>query len=157
MEHNLWLKWLKLFGFFNGAHLLAEMIGFGIFMEHNFWLRSETIVGGRQQSPSLQTNKVILTKVWDWKREKCQYFKICWYLYSLWHLRFHWPSKTQNIFLPSPRNFMFTRGGHFTLAKRKRSKKWKGEGSLDFLRFPQWKVGPWVWHIGSDVLATPLT
>ena len=46
MEHNLWLRWLKLFGFFN---------------DHNFWLRSETIVGGRQQSPSLQTK-------WYWPK-----------------------------------------------------------------------------------------
>ena len=42
---------------FHGAQPLAEMIeAFWFFlMEDNFWLRSETIVGGRQQSPSFQT------------------------------------------------------------------------------------------------------
>ena len=149
MEHNLWLRWLKLFGFFNGAQLLAEK-------RDDSW---------RSPAVAIVPNKVILTKVWDWKRGKCQYFKIGWYLYSLWHLRFRWPTKTQNIFLPSPRNFMFTRGGHFTLAKRKRSKKWKGEGSLDFLGFLEistmkgWALSLtyWVWRIGNPTHLNLLT
>ena len=133
-------------------------------MEHNFWLRSETIVGGRQQSPSFQTK-------WYWPKfgtgkgknvsisKYVDIFIPCGISVSADHQKhkiffFH---LREISCLPGEVTLLWPSG------RGLRSGKEKGVWiSWDFLRFPQWKVEAlsltyWVWRIGNPTHLNLLT